>query len=326
MSIVHEQASTPRKESYTSKLLDSEEVSNMVPSLLDSEETSEDSLLRVADSDSSVDDHEEDSKNEVLMNSSPTKNYQSITSLKFNSFSEDPILFDQDEKMDKTIRINSEDMDDEYPLFGNPELLNNSIIDDEFRISSPEKPINDSISSRVKRSHITTSKSKIPILTGAAIRRSKRLNNSEPMVNQCTPKKLTTSIKSSIKNNLSTLNFIVNSSSGELHDATKYATEINAANSEGILIPNNPNELVSIPVLGTRLASKSNKLAFVRAYEYSHNNKNESVTTRLGFYTEEQHKKYFSLSESPAKISKIIKTKSPKKNIKKLRWAAELEW
>ncbi|KAG0679003.1 hypothetical protein C6P40_000148 [Pichia californica] len=43
------------------------------------------------------------------------------------------------------------------------------------------------------------------------------------------------------------LNLIVESSDGSLEDATKYATEINAQNSEGIPIPEKTTELVNIP-------------------------------------------------------------------------------
>ena len=43
------------------------------------------------------------------------------------------------------------------------------------------------------------------------------------------------------------LNLIVESSDGSLEDATKYATEINSQNSEGIPIPEKTTELVNIP-------------------------------------------------------------------------------
>lgn len=48
----------------------------------------------------------------------------------------------------------------------------------------------------------------------------------------------------------SLLNLIVESSDGSLDDATKYATEINAQNSNGIPIPEKTTEVVNIPTSG----------------------------------------------------------------------------
>lgn len=48
----------------------------------------------------------------------------------------------------------------------------------------------------------------------------------------------------------SLLNMVVESSDGSLEDATKYATEINAQNSEGIPIPEKTTEIVNIPTTG----------------------------------------------------------------------------
>lgn len=61
----------------------------------------------------------------------------------------------------------------------------------------------------------------------------------------------------------SLLNLIVESSDGSLEDATKYATEINAQNSEGIPIPEKTTELVNIPTTASS-ASGVRKSAIVR--------------------------------------------------------------
>jgi hypothetical protein len=75
-------------------------------------------------------------------------------------------------------------------------------------------------------------------------------------------------IKSALKPIPKTLlNMIVESSDGSLEDATKYATEINAQNSQGIPIPEKTTEIVNIPTTGPTIngVKKSAIIRGVRA-------------------------------------------------------------
>lgn len=65
-----------------------------------------------------------------------------------------------------------------------------------------------------------------------------------------------------VRDNL--LNLIVESSDGNLDDATKYATEINSQNSSGIPLPEKTTELVTIPTTGPAIGGIK-KAAIVRA-------------------------------------------------------------
>ncbi|GME75060.1 unnamed protein product [Ambrosiozyma monospora] len=70
--------------------------------------------------------------------------------------------------------------------------------------------------------------------------------------------------KSNIRIRKNLLNLIVESSDGSLEDATRYATEINSQNCEGIPIPEKITELVTIPTTG-QAPDGIKKAAIVRA-------------------------------------------------------------
>ncbi|ODV84236.1 hypothetical protein CANARDRAFT_29389 [[Candida] arabinofermentans NRRL YB-2248] len=70
--------------------------------------------------------------------------------------------------------------------------------------------------------------------------------------------------KPTLKSRKNLLNLIVESSDGNLDDATKYATEINAINSTGIPIPEKTTELVTIPTSGPDIGGVK-KSAIVKA-------------------------------------------------------------
>lgn len=82
----------------------------------------------------------------------------------------------------------------------------------------------------------------------------------------CTPvhRKFKSPSKPSIKVRENLLNLIVESSDGNLDDATKYATEINSQNSSGIPLPEKTTELVTIPTTGPAVGGVK-KAAIVRA-------------------------------------------------------------
>jgi len=190
------------------------------------------------------------------------------------------------------------------------------------------------------------SKSKIPLPTSVTdnIRRSKRLeppiSAESPTKKRCSPiKKFNLNLKPVLRmKSQNSLNLIVDSSTGQLHEATQYATEINANNGEGIPLPKAVNEQVTIPINGVR-RSKIPKTAIVRGFNLYKipNTKHSGKNNILGFYSEDAYKKYFSPNVSPNKVMKPntsvnISQSSPSKKtstVKKkrsVRWAEQLEW
>lgn len=124
----------------------------------------------------------------------------------------------------------------------------------------------------------------------------------------CSPsssrKKIPTRSVLRVRKNL--LNLIVDSSDGNLDDATKYATEINSQNCEGIPIPEKTTELVTIPTAGPQIGgikkaaivkailaksgnkSKHKKLHHSHTHTHTHtqnNRTNSSGNNVKGFYT-----------------------------------------
>ncbi|GMG20397.1 unnamed protein product [Ambrosiozyma monospora] len=85
-------------------------------------------------------------------------------------------------------------------------------------------------------------------------------------------------LKSNIRIRKNLLNLIVESSDGCLEDATRYATEINSQNCEGIPIPEKITELVTIPTTG-QSPDGIKKAAIVRAMIARTANTSNSTTT-----------------------------------------------
>jgi hypothetical protein len=235
------------------------------------------------------------------------------------------------------------DSEDEFPLF--PNQISNTDIIDEERLLTPEKrkhkdPITEgegSISRRTRSSGrfddpvspisqrlslYSQVPSKIPMpVSSIGVRRSKRLESilSDPHYRpRCEPKQVDIPLKSIIKSKKQSLNLIVEAQSGQLHEATRYATEINSLNGEGVMIPLTTGELVRVPITGTRKSTKNAKVALVRGYPSTTRSRGKDGKT-IGFYSQTQYRKY---CVSP---SKVVKT-TPSPKAKKLRWASELEW
>lgn len=197
-------------------------------------------------------------------------------------------------------------------------------------------------SSPKKVSPLKKSKSKIPLPTTTVlqneIRRSKRLEQalieSSPSRKFCSPKKKLANLKPVLRiKSKNSLNFIVDSSTGQLHEATQYATEINANNGEGIPIPKTMNEQVTIPINGPR-RSKIPKTAIVRGFSYKIPSAKYLSDNKVGFYSEAAYKSYFSPKNSPNKVIKphkvdgspTKKNKVKKSEKRSVRWAEQLEW
>ncbi|KAH3678502.1 hypothetical protein WICMUC_001519 [Wickerhamomyces mucosus] len=201
----------------------------------------------------------------------------------------------------------------------------------------------------------SSAKSKIPL----PIRKSKRILSAESIIDEkriCSPIKQLTkelNIKPSIKvYDTPILNFIVDSSTGLLSDATKYATEINSINGYGVPLPENETELVTIPINGQRKTNKSPRIAFVKCIKFNNSSKIENGVLKdnnygnsyksIGFYTESQwvlKKKQINNSkdnnDSDNEVNEVNEINDNDCNSindrngiigKKLRWADELEW
>lgn len=87
--------------------------------------------------------------------------------------------------------------------------------------------------------------------------------------------------KSALKTG-SSLTFIVSAKNGDTKDATRYATEINSENCEGVPFPQ-ANETVLLPE--TQAASDHAKAAIIQAHEIKLSEKN-APEKKTGFYTE----------------------------------------
>ncbi|ODV98484.1 hypothetical protein PACTADRAFT_48235 [Pachysolen tannophilus NRRL Y-2460] len=166
----------------------------------------------------------------------------------------------------------------------------------------------------------------------------------------CSPKKQIKPLKPALKECKNLLNLIVDASTGNVKDATRFGTEINSQNSEGVPLPESVKELVTIP---TNNANVTHKAAIIRAINvkalsttnsFSKLKFNEKMT--IGFYNEQDFKKYISKVQNPNAISqdkenqfptlketKILGVKDEiqvselKKNkSKSVKWAQNLEW
>lgn len=251
---------------------------------------------------------------------------------------------------------------EEFPLY-EFKGSNDKIIDAEVLIATPEvlkelEKINDNstIAKRTRQKAKTSpikkpasaftlkkSKSKIPLPTTALqageIRRSKRLEThlffDSPTRKVCSPNKSFRNLKPVLKiKSKNSLNLIVDSSTGQLHEATQYATEINANNGEGIPLPKTMNEQVTIPINGPR-RSKIPKTAIVRGFMYKlpiPARHSDGAGAKVGFYSEDAYKKYFSPKASPSKVMKPSIESPTRKKVgsskkgRSVRWAEQLEW
>lgn len=155
----------------------------------------------------------------------------------------------------------------------------------------------------------------------------------------CNPvaKDVSHELKSAIKTyNKPILNLFIDSSTGLLTEATRFATEINALNAVGIPLPKTIDELVSIPVNSRRRrrAKKQKKMAYVKGLKFDHTGEKEEKP-KLGFYTPDEFRKYIwnlNKEEDDEEDEQEVEEAGgdsiePKaKVVKRLRWAKELEW
>lgn len=322
-----------------------------LPSSTSQEEEEEDESV--------TDDTElEELRVEHLLNSSETNAI--LENLKLEMSPCKPI---QPEELIKILSDNDdEDVEDEFPLF--PERkFGAAVIDEERVLTTPEKKLmmveditdEGSISKRTRSalspisvqrmcvSQYSQAPSKIPTpMVSSSLpmlnrRRSKRIESQDVDYDRtrCVPKHVEVCLRPALKlarcgdTDLTSLNMIVDCQSGLLHEATRYATQINALNGEGVRLPQTTHEQVQVPLSGARRSLKKCQTAIVRGYQVkssglvgdaAHNGKLHT----LGFYTHAQYKKY---CVSPSKVVKAGVRNSNHGSVRKeVRWASELEW
>ncbi|KAI5956739.1 hypothetical protein KGF54_000356 [Candida jiufengensis] len=132
--------------------------------------------------------------------------------------------------------------------------------------------------------------------------------------------------------------FLIESSTGFLNDATKFATELNGSRNDNLPYPEHENEVVQIP---TNNLNNDNliKMAIIRMIKKQWENDQKS-RKRVGFYSENEFQSYKqnNLENSTTTTPKIDDTNSlgvelvSQSNIdnepknKTVRWADNLEW
>ncbi|ODQ77509.1 hypothetical protein BABINDRAFT_163516 [Babjeviella inositovora NRRL Y-12698] len=131
------------------------------------------------------------------------------------------------------------------------------------------------------------------------------------------------------------LNMLVYASNGDLDDATKYATELNATNARDIPLPDNTDEVVTIPVANSKQSAKA---AIVRAVSIALAQGLSSTANRTrGVYSEGDFEVYLmdGKTKSPVLGVEMEERQSEKHQSKRVKypmaqrrvnWAPNLEW
>lgn len=152
------------------------------------------------------------------------------------------------------------------------------------------------------------------------------------------------------------LNLVVHALHGDMNDATKYATELNANNLQGIPIPRSQDEVVTIPVHPTRRTvhrapgrSGPNKAAIVRAYPLCGGAVSETLLAHhLGCYSHTEMVRYMRSGELSSAVRLLLplsdsevedysrptagmhgRTRKRARVVgakRRVGWASELEW
>lgn len=174
---------------------------------------------------------------------------------------------------------------------------------------------------RDQTSKVTKPKPLVPILQPItnSLKRSptrspKRL--CRPKHTQLQPQK--SCIKTLDKSNI----FLIESLTGLINDATKYATELNGPNADDYPLPEHENEVVQIPTN----EEKNPKIAIIRMYKpkrfvsTSSENKN-------GFYNETEFNIYKDQQSSGVQVvSRSAGSSTGNSEKKTVRWADNIEW
>ncbi|KAI3407082.2 hypothetical protein KGF56_000069 [Candida oxycetoniae] len=136
--------------------------------------------------------------------------------------------------------------------------------------------------------------------------------------------------------------FLIESSTGLVADATRFATELNGSNSSELLYPENENEVIQIPTN----RDNGDKTAIIRMYNIKASEKNTIEHKHNGFYSENELQTYqlkqqreqadqqvISISQESSSNNDGVQILSQSsidnlKNTgkKSVRWAPKLEW
>ncbi|CAX40965.1 conserved hypothetical protein [Candida dubliniensis CD36] len=167
---------------------------------------------------------------------------------------------------------------------------------------------------RDKPSKVTKKKSPVPILqpiTNTIKRSPKRL---------CLPKhSVIAPRKPALKADRASSIFLMESSSGLVNDATKYATELNSSQCDDFPLPEHENEVVQIPTN----EDDNPKMAIIRMFKTKRfDTKAEGEAS--GFYNEKEFQKYKGEQDNGVSVvSQSVNGPTAKKTVK---WATNLEW
>lgn len=125
------------------------------------------------------------------------------------------------------------------------------------------------------------------------------------------------SIKAFDKSNI----FLIESLTGLINDATKYATELNGSHGEEYPLPEHENEVVQIPTN----EDKDPKMAIIRMYKPKRLAKTDDSDHKNGFYNEAEFDIYRDQQSSGVQVvsSSVGSSSGTKKSV---RWADNLEW
>ncbi|KAI5962961.1 uncharacterized protein KGF55_002753 [Candida pseudojiufengensis] len=138
----------------------------------------------------------------------------------------------------------------------------------------------------------------------------------------CKPNNQLKPFKSCFNINESSI-FIIESSTGLLNDATKFATELNGSKNDDLPYPEHENEVVQIPTNNLN-NEEIVKMAIIRMIKTNWS-KSEVNNKRIGFYSENEYKSYKQEpNDSGAGVEMISQSNLNKK--KSVRWADNLEW
>ncbi|EMG45805.1 hypothetical protein G210_3986 [Candida maltosa Xu316] len=116
--------------------------------------------------------------------------------------------------------------------------------------------------------------------------------------------------------------FLIESSTGLINDATKYATELNGSQCEDYPLPEHENEVVQIPTND----DENPKMAIIRMFKSKRFGNTDTEKSKNGFYSETEFDTYKAQQGSGVSVISQSVGNSPEKSKKKVRWATNLEW
>lgn len=119
--------------------------------------------------------------------------------------------------------------------------------------------------------------------------------------------------------------FVVDSSTGLIHDATLFGTELNSSNCNDFPLPEDVNEIVQIP---TNDDNKKAKMAIIKVLNTKYYDSDVTNKMNNGFYNQEQFQNWENNRTSNSSGVEVLQTSSKEidKSKPKVHWPDNLEW